>query len=130
MAADNGKEGMYAITKHTLFHGSFLDLLYRARICASKYGQNFLLTWRQRRTSTNNNAIIAEILRLRKERGRLDGFMATTQSGGFKTAWPRTPENAMKPDGSRLEGIHRTRLPKRYQTCKPLADEEGAGHYH
>jgi len=123
MAADNGKEGMYAITNTRSSMDPFLtystERALRQQVWSNFYSRG------DNGDEYDNNAIIAEILRLRKERVALMGY-GNYAEWRLQDRMAKTPENAM----NLMEAVWKAstaRVAQEVSDMQALADEEGAG---
>lgn len=123
MAADNGKEGMYAITNTRSSMDPFLtystERALRKQVWTNFYSRG------DNGDAYDNNAIIAEILRLRKERVALMGYDNYAE-WRLQNRMAKTPENAM----NLMEAVWKAstaRVAEEVADMQALADAEGAG---
>ncbi|NQV52092.1 MAG: M3 family metallopeptidase [Flavobacteriales bacterium] len=123
MAVDNGKEGTYAITNTRSSMDPFLtystERALRQQVWSNFYSRG------DNGDEYDNNAIIAEILRLRKERVALMGY-SNYAAWRLQNRMAKTPENAM----NLMEAVWKAstaRVAEEVADMQALADEEGAG---
>ncbi|MEQ9187188.1 MAG: M3 family metallopeptidase [Cryomorphaceae bacterium] len=123
MAADNGKEGMYAITNTRSSMDPFLT--YSTERALRKQVWTHFYSRGDNGDTYDNNAIIAEILRLRKERVALMGY-ANYAEWRLQNRMAKTPENAM----NLMEAVWKAstaRVAEEVADMQALANAEGAG---